>query len=41
VDDEEATLLTLVTLFEIRGKVRDIHNVIVGEKNGEGEEDDA
>ena len=43
VDDEEATTLILEALFEIRGRVRDIHYAVLEDDNGEEEEteDDA
>ena len=38
--DAEATRLMLEALFDIRGKVRDIHDVVVGEDDGGAEEEE-
>jgi hypothetical protein len=40
VEDNEATQLILETLFEIRGRVRDIHYAVVEDECGEEEEED-
>jgi hypothetical protein len=39
VEDNEATRLTLETLFELRWRVRDIHDVVVEDDDGEEEEE--
>jgi hypothetical protein len=41
VDDSEATQLMLVTLFDIKVRVREIHEVVVdSEDDGEEEEEE-
>jgi len=40
VDDEETTHLMLEALFEIRGRVRDIHYAVVEDDDGEEEEEE-
>jgi hypothetical protein len=40
-EDVEATQLMLVRLFDIRAKVTDIHNELIGGENGEEEEEDS
>jgi hypothetical protein len=39
VEDEEATHLMLETLFELRWRVREIHYELLGDDNGEEEEE--
>lgn len=38
VDDEEATRLTLETLFDIKAKVTEIHDALFGGEDDEDEE---
>ena len=37
----KAAQLMLVTLFDIRAKVTEIHNELIGGENGEEEEEDS
>jgi hypothetical protein len=39
VEDAEATQLMLEPIFDIRGRVRDIHEAIFGGEDGEEEEE--
>jgi hypothetical protein len=42
VSDTEATQLILETLFDMRWKLQEVHDVVVGgDDNGEEEEEDA
>jgi hypothetical protein len=37
----EATQLILETLFDMRWRIQEVHEVVVGEDDGEEEEEDA
>jgi hypothetical protein len=40
MDDPEATQLMLEAIFEIKGKVSELHSAILGGDDGEEEEED-